>query len=232
MDELEKALGECSVQEEELVADYHFLQARTRTACPRVGQIASADWSDLPSAVPLKSAASGVNGADLRFSFSCLRLSQEQREVLCVEQRAVLNVPAHAMPFLQPGRVCKVCRRPPGVAASAAASTSASVGGAAADDDDDAADGADEPGVFSHDDENREGAWVWGVVVNFERIGGSEGARAVYAVDVLVRAEDAAGSSKRGAPMPALLPIGAKGGAPRVVQARPRASCPRPHHTT
>lgn len=61
--------------------------------------------------------------------------------------------------------------------------------------------------------------------MNFERIGGSEGARAVYAVDVLVRAEEPAGGSGRrsagaGGALPALLPIGAKAGAPRVVQAR------------
>lgn len=161
-----------------------------------------------------------------------------------MEQRAVLNVPAHAMPFLQPGRVCRVCRRPPGVPAGGSASTSAAADGAAgsdlalatpgaaaaaaAADDDDG--GADDFPLFSPGDENKEGSWVWGVVVNFERIGGAEGARAVYAVDVLVRAEDQAGARGRtgaGAPLPQLLPIGAKQGSPRVVQAR-LASPPLP----
>lgn len=147
------------------------------------------------------------------------RPMQEQREALLVEHRAVLNVPAHAMPFLQPGRVCRVCRRPPGAQASAASTSGAAADGEQGGDNDDD-DGS--LGVFSPSEGNGEGSSVWGVVVNFERIGGAEGARAVYAVDVLVRAEEPAGPSRRGAaggaPAPALLPIGARGGAPRVVQ--------------
>ena len=140
----------------------------------------------------------------------------EQRRRLRTERRAVLTVPAHALPFLQPGRVCRVCRLPPDAAEAARWAAEAAGGG---DDDgvvalgapsgppggDDAAEAAADAAVASSAEAaeveaaearaaagagpNAEHDAVWAVVVNFERIGG-DGPRAAYAVDVLLRAED------------------------------------------
>jgi ATP-dependent RNA helicase DOB1 len=140
----------------------------------------------------------------------------EQRRRLRAERRAVLTVPAHALPFLQPGRVCRVCRLPPDEAEAARWAAEAAGGG---DDDglvalgppagppggDEAAEAAADAAVAAAAEvaeaeaaealaaagagPNAEHDAVWAVVVNFERVGG-DGPRAAYAVDVLLRAED------------------------------------------
>jgi ATP-dependent RNA helicase DOB1 len=213
-------------------------------------------------------AAPALEGGEEEEAVRSYAAAAEQRRRLRAEQRAVLNVPAHALPFLQPGRVCRVCRAapadaaaarfgggddeddgddvavrdlpvgaPPGAAAEAAEDAAAAASAARVEADAAAA-------VAAAGDANAELDSVWGVVVNFERIGGAEGARAAYAVDVLLRAADdddaaalpAHGRRRRGAGAAGarLLPIGDDEGAPRVVQARSasaasRVACPHAH---
>jgi hypothetical protein len=84
--------------------------------------------------------------------------------VLRAERRDVLNLPAHCVPFLQPGRLVRVCARDPKRVASAA--TRAGEDGGAAS--------LAAAGVQTE----------WGVVVKHERDGGE------YVVDVLCVVEE------------------------------------------
>ena len=236
------------------------------------------------------------------------------RSRLSDARRSVLAAPSHSLPFLQPGRVCRVALpRAPSAAAAMRRLRCATASGpalpdgpgepddaaddadAGADADDDADDGSVGPssglpagpalpsaaaeaaadaaceaaaaavsahaaaaqaaradaasaaaaaGGASRDASQDEDTSVWGVVVNFERIGGGAGGggRPQYAVDVLLRCggdegDDAAGGGggngggdarrrrqRRHAPhLPPFLPIacaspGARKGTPRVVQ--------------
>lgn len=90
--------------------------------------------------------------------------------VLQSERRDILNLPAHAVPFLQPGRLARVCTRDPR-SVSAEAASAGEDGGAAA---------VAAAGVGAE----------WGMVVNFERSG------IEYLVDVLVMVSERAVEKK------------------------------------
>jgi len=128
--------------------------------------------------------------------------------------RALLNAPQVAVPFLEPGRVVRLGRLAPAQRAAAwawaapegeapraappATPDGARPGGQArAEAEADAelealrarvaAEAAARAAPSAVGPNAEAGEEVWAVVVNFERVGGGEGARASYAVDVLAR---------------------------------------------
>ena len=193
-----------------------------------------------------------------------LAAQRAQLRALRAEWRAVCNLPHHAVPFLQPGRVCRVSLELPprqtqgGVTPSPEdadvdeedgmveaslreASSSTALPSASADAAADAALDAEcaavlataaaelaartGDGAAADSAPNAETDAAWGVIVNFERAGG-DGAKAQYAVDVLLRATDAADDGvaspgvikPRNGPGFRILPSTSQAGAPRVVQ--------------
>ena len=88
------------------------------------------------------------------------------------ERRIATNTPTYAVPFLQPGRLVRVCTKAPSIAGLS--------------DDDDASIKIPVPGT-----EPGEEDVVWGMITAFERIGGgSKSGKAAYGVDVLVRTRE------------------------------------------
>ena len=83
------------------------------------------------------------------------------------ERRVVTNTPTYAVPFLQPGRLVRVCTKPPSIMTPS---------------DEEDAIKVPVPGT-----EPGEEDVVWGMIVSFERIGGGgKAGKAAYGVDVLV----------------------------------------------
>jgi ATP-dependent RNA helicase DOB1 len=88
------------------------------------------------------------------------------------ERRVVTNTPTHAVPFLQPGRLVRVCTKSPSISSTY-------------DEEDDSI-RIPVPGT-----EPGEEDVVWGMIVSFERIGGGgKSGKAAYGVDVLVRTRE------------------------------------------
>ena len=190
-----------------------------------------------------------------------LAAQRAQLRTLRAEWRAVCNLPHHSVPFLQPGRVCRVSlelaprHAQAGVTPDDAdvddedgfveaslrdASSSIALPSASADAAADAAldaecaavlaaataelAGQSGDGTSPASVPNAETDAAWGVIVNFERVGG-DGAKAQYAVDVLLRAADgddgiaSPGVTKpRTGPGFRILPSTAQTGSPHVVQ--------------
>ena len=89
------------------------------------------------------------------------------------ERRIVTNTPTYAVPFLQPGRLVRVCTKPPTVTGLC-------------DDDGDGGIKISAPGM-----EPGEEDVVWGMITAFERIGGgTKNGKAAYGVDVLIRTRE------------------------------------------
>lgn len=87
------------------------------------------------------------------------------------ERRIVTNTPTYAVPFLQPGRLVRVCTKAPSIY--------------------DLSDGDDNIKIPEPGTEPSEEDVVWGMVVAFERIGGGgKAGKAAYGVDVLLRTRD------------------------------------------
>jgi ATP-dependent RNA helicase DOB1 len=88
------------------------------------------------------------------------------------ERRVVTNTPTHAVPFLQPGRLVRVCTKSPSISTTF-------------DEEDDSIK-VPIPGTEPGEDDV-----VWGMIVAFERIGGGgKSGKAAYGVDVLVRTRE------------------------------------------
>ena len=86
------------------------------------------------------------------------------------ERRVVTNTPTYAVPFLQPGRLVRVCTKAPSVV----------------DASDDDTIKIPIPGAEPGEDDV-----VWGMIVSFERIGGGgKAGKAAYGVDILVRTRE------------------------------------------
>ena len=217
-------------------------------------------------------AREGLGNKQQEQSLRQLAAHSAQLHALRSEWRAVCNLPHHAVPFLQPGRVCRVCMEVPGkkgsgdgcedtlvpddedidaddgIAGSAqkGGSPNGPLGGVSASNDA-AADAAldaecaavvarataelaarrteeGEGDASATPAPNAEIDSAWGIIVNFERIGG-DGAKAQYAVDVLLRIADSDDAKQRngsagGGAGIRILPMSspANTGAPRVVQ--------------
>ncbi|CAL53584.1 Helicase, C-terminal [Ostreococcus tauri] len=95
---------------------------------------------------------------------------QDGLDAMIRERRVVTNTPTYAVPFLQPGRLVRVCTKVPSVFNST----------------EEEAIKIPAPGTEPGEDDV-----VWGMIVSFERIGGGgKSGKAAYGVDILVRTRE------------------------------------------
>jgi len=113
-------------------------------------------------------------------------------DALTTERRAITNLPTHSVPFLQPGRLVRVCVDAPGSSLFSSSDTEALTRLTVdADDVEEMLEGDDVRNPLSFDEtmlrksvEDGNDS-VWGVIVHFEKVGSKKHSK--YLVDVLVK---------------------------------------------
>lgn len=113
-------------------------------------------------------------------------------DALTIERRAITNLPTHSVPFLQPGRLVRVCVDAPGSSLFSSSDTEALTRMTVdADDVEEMLEDDDVRNPLSFDEtmlrksvEDGNDS-VWGVIVHFEKVGSKKHSK--YLVDVLVK---------------------------------------------